>query len=263
MNAKQGIKGFCLFAILSTSFSSVKSQNNDTIASAVEINYRLAGTGLFSWGNRNRQFVVSEGEFDRIGRKARYNFLPSMIYNRVNSRVTEYGYYIKGLVALNPQKKVQPFWVSIYEYSERRQVDFRIITGPGLSYTAVNKKNHRLFLQFATLYDYTDYNGTDFTAIGPQESNLRRIIRPSPRIVGEHFFKNGDIRMEYMYWFHSALQRIDDTRMKLDLNIDYKITEWLSFRTALDYFFENIVLQGLNSNDLLLSFGITIHHKNP
>ncbi len=229
----------------------------------VDFKYRLTGTGLFSWGNRNRQFVVAEGEFDRVGDKMRYNFLPSMLYNRVNSRVTEYDYYVKGLLVLNPQKMIQPFLVSIYEFSERRQVDFRIITGPGISITALKKKNHELFVQFAMLYDYTAYNGSDFRILGPQESNLRRIIRPSPRIVGEHFFRNRDIRIEYQYWFHNSLQRIDDTRMKFDLNIDYKIAEWLSFRTALDYFFENIVLEGLNSNDLLLSFGINIHNKRP
>jgi len=227
----------------------------------VDLKYGLTGTGLFSWGNRNRQFVVAEGEFDRVGDKMRYNFLPSMLYNRVNGRVTEYGYYVKGLVVWHPMEKVQPFLVSIYEYSERRQVDFRTITGPGLSYTALENQNHKLYLQFAILFDYTAYNGMDFRILGLQESSVRRIVRPSPRIVGEHFFKNQDIRITYEYWFHNSLQRIDDTRMKLDLNIDFKITEWLSFRTALDYFFENIVLQGLNSNDLLLSFGLNLHNK--
>ncbi|MEM9361432.1 MAG: DUF481 domain-containing protein [Bacteroidota bacterium] len=249
------------FAILISSPMEGRSQEQVIEQLKTETKYRLTGTGLFSWGNRNRQFAISEGEFDRIGEKLRFNFLPSMIYNRVNGRVTEYDYYVKGLLAWNPRKKIQPFLVSIYEYSERRQVDFRTILGPGISFTTMQRPNHKLYLQFAMLYDYTDYNGTDFRILGPQESNLRRIIRPSPRVVGEHFFKNRDIRIEYIYWFHSGLQRINDTRMKLDLNIDYKITEWLSFRTALDYFFENIVLQGLNSNDLLLSFGINIHNK--
>ncbi|MEO0527942.1 MAG: DUF481 domain-containing protein [Bacteroidota bacterium] len=257
------MKGVCFLMVLSGFFSHALCQHIGPGENPTDIRYRLTGTGLFSWGNRNRQFAVSEGEFDRVGHKWRYNILPSMIYNRVNGRVTEYDYYVKGLALLNPHKRVQPFFVSIYEYSERRQVDFRIITGPGISYTMLQKPHHTLYTQFALLYDYTDYNGNEFRILGPQDSKLRRIIRPSPRIVGEHFFKHRDIRIEYIYWFHASTALIKDTRMKLDLNIDYKITKWLSFRTALDYFFENIVLQGLNSNDLLLSFGLNIHNKKP
>ena len=247
--------------ILLCSFCAFAKAQNDTLQPSTEVDYNLSATGLFSFGNKERQFLVAEGELNVESEKVRYNFLPSLLYNRVNKNIAEYDYYAKGLVALNPKERWQPFAVTIYEYTERRRVDFRLISGLGLSYQVIKKPQHNLYLQFATLYDYTIYDSNDFEIIGLQDSRTRKVFRPSPRIVGEHLFKNNDIKIAYSYWYHSSFNTIDDSRMRLDLNINYKITHWLSFRTSIDYFFENIVVKDLNSNDLLLSFGINIHNK--
>lgn len=179
-----------------------------------------------------------------------------MIYSRVNKNITEYDYYVKGLATLDSKKRFSPFVIGIYQYTQRRLIDFRLISGLGISHKLIDKKNHALYTQIAILYDYTTYDSNDFKIIGLQKDNTRKIIRLSPRIVGEHYFKNKDIKIDYTYWFHNSFQDIRDTRMRLDININYKITNWFSFKTSLDYFFENFVLKGVNSSDLLVSFGI-------
>ena len=78
------------------------------------------------------------------------------------------------------------------------------------------------------------------------------------RTSGEEQCFEGKVRVEYEAWYQQSLARPDDYRYLAEAAVFVPLAKNISFRTAVSYTRDNIVLIGVERADLLLTFGLSL-----
>ncbi len=247
--------GFTLLFLVLVSSVWAQLTENDTL----RFGYRANVTGSWITGNVERLLIVTNVDISHVGKVIGLKSSNSYLYGTIFKNETENDLFSRNFLYLYPRKRFYPYAMVWLQNSARHQIDFRYQVGLGVSYGLINSESNQLKVSTTITYEQTLYNGTDFF-IEPThvEANTVTSQRATIRLLGNQLLIHGKLRLKYETWYQPAFNDRNNWRYYLNTSLELPITKYFSFRTALLYTHDNMVLISVKRDDKIMTFGFNI-----
>lgn len=254
---------FLLFALVfaeQTSAQQLPGNHPDSL----DYDLHLSSTVLLSGGNLSR--VVSQNRLwgsvgNRLLQVVSEN---SYRFGKNGSRVVENDVLSRNYLRFFPKSRWYGYLLGTYEVNHRRSIENRWQLGLGSAYNFYQKTN-RDFLRFGITvaqetarFKSDAYNLSGFD--GTEKVNEPRAIF---RFGGVHSVLGKHLVLRHDTWFMAGLKHSDNYRWHTLLGLQVPVYQGFSFKTELDYTYENLTISGKNpfgtpssQDDWTLSFGV-------
>ncbi len=149
------------------------------------------------------------------------------------------------------QRKLYYLAFGIFEKSNLRKINERLMGGVGFGYRIIGDKNHpstriKLAVTNAFVYEKTDfYTKSDVSVI----RNSTRLKFSAEIIKGKLFFSN-------MTFFQPSLNK-PNLRWNALSSLTIKASKRLGLNILVDNSYESLVPEGINNSDLVITFGLS------
>lgn len=222
---------------------------------------RLSSGGTLITGNVERLLWITTLEASYVEPEHKiWGFKSSSIYQygTFAKRLTENDLISRNFFYLFPKEWIYPYIMLWGEQNYRRKFNFRYQAGIGGTLVIVNEKHHSLKASLTLTNEQTTFNGNTFRDIPDLTSNVQNLWRGTVRLAGRNSLFERKVRLEYEAWYQQSLARPDDYRYLAEAAVFVLLAKNISFRTAVSYTRDNIVLIGVERADLLLTFGLSL-----
>jgi hypothetical protein len=232
-----------------------------TETDTMKLNTLLSLNGNLTFGNVERIliFITTEAVVSSVNRKWVCKTQNSYRYGTVKSNRTENDFVLVDYIYHQPFKKAYPFVMASYENSLIKRIRHRI--GGGLGITIVPIKNKTSLLKFSVTayFDRTIYDAKPIEG-AHTSSHVINTMRPAVRIFGRHKVKE---RATFFYEFvdQMSVSRSGSHRLIGTAGFTYGYSEIVDLSSRLNYTHEDLTAEGVKADDLFLTFGISLHHK--
>lgn len=222
---------------------------------------RLSSGGTLITGNVERLLWITTIEASYVEPEEKlWGFKSANVYQygTFGGRLTENDVISRNFVYAFPKEWVYPYLMLWAEKNYRRKFDFRYQIGPGGTVVIFHEKNHTVKLSATLTNEQTTFNGNTFRERPDLTSSTLNLWRVTGRVAGRSVFFDGKIRLEYEAWYQQGLSGAGDFRYLAEAVLSVPILRNISFRSALSYTRDNVVLVGVERADLLLTFGLSL-----
>lgn len=222
---------------------------------------RLSSGGTLITGNVERLLWITTLEASYVEPEQKlWGFKSSSTYQygTFAKRLTESDLISRNFIYAFPKEWIYPYIMLWGERNYRRKFDFRYQAGVGGTVVLINEKHHTLKASLTLTNEQTTFNGNTFRDMPDLTSNVQNLWRGTVRLAGRNSFFEGKVRVEYEAWYQRSLISAEDYRYLAEAALFLPIAKNVSFRTALSYTRDNVVLMGVERADLLLTFGLSL-----
>ncbi|MEQ9297447.1 MAG: DUF481 domain-containing protein [Cyclobacteriaceae bacterium] len=251
MKTKQAL--ILLLSICSFS-ATAQLRDSDTL----KLGYRITSTGNISKGNLDRTIINNSLDISHRGKITGFRSTNSYVYGKIGSRQTEDDFATANYFYLYPNGRLIPFATFWYNETLRRKISHHYLSGAGVAYVAVRDQKNNLRLSIFGVYDRLEFDGVNYEKPSFNGSSTVGSWRAGARVTGGHSLFEDKLRIRYETWFMQSLQSTDIYRYYAEINFDIPFNKRGAFRMSLRDYYENIVLVGIEPNDLTYTFGITV-----
>jgi hypothetical protein len=244
-----------MIAILFYSETMAQLTETDTL----KFGYRVNVNGSWITGNVERLLITNNLDVSHVGKTIGVKSSNNYTYGTIFGFETENDVFSRNFVYLYPQRRFYPYAMLWLQSSTRQQIGFRYQAGVGVSIAIVQKPAHQLKLSTTVSQENTRYQGAVFNITpenlsGDEVSNWRGTVR----LLGHHRIANNKLNIKYETWYQPAFDDANNWRYFLQAAVELPISKRFSFRSALIYSHENIVLSAIKRDDKILTFGLNI-----
>ncbi|MFM2375812.1 MAG: hypothetical protein RLZZ165_909 [Bacteroidota bacterium] len=226
-----------------------------TEADTLPLAYRVGLSGSWISGNVNRLLVVGTGDLSSMHPKWAFRTGNTYQFGTFGKVRTEGDLFSKNFIYLSPRHRWYAYAMAWIETNVRRRYPLRVQVGPGVTATLLRKQDHLLKLSFSTTWENIRFQGTTFSDTYYNGRSSIEVIRGTVRIFGQSRLAAGNVRLRYEFWGQSAFQRWSNYRLHGDVAADFPISKQLSFRVAVNYNDDAVVLAGVRQRDTFITFG--------
>lgn len=225
----------------------------------VRFGYKLSVNGSWITGNVERLIINNNLDLSHSGKHIGLKTSNTYTYGTIFKQKTENDIFSRNFIYLNPRKRFYPYAMLWLQNSLRQKIDFRYQAGMGVTYGLIRQPKHQLKLSTTITREQTRYDGTVFFET-PQNLSENKIDnwRSTFRVLGEHRLLNGKLKAHYESWYQPAFDDGNNWRYFINAVLELPISKFVSFRSALIYSHENIVLSTIKRDDKLVTFGLSI-----
>lgn len=217
--------------------------------------------GSFIKGNFDRDLIISNLDFSFsdsnshfLGFRSANNYQLGYLFNRN----TENDLLSRNFVYLFQNKDIYPYLMYWAETNLRKKINQRHQIGLGLSYKLIDeistteKNKLKVSLTFTKEIVNFDFNNFNLSEYNKQELDF---LRMTLRVIG-HFDITNTMFVDFEAWQQQDINNLDNYRTYLDLSLNFKIYDNLSFRLSSNYNKESMYVNGLKPYDFITLFGI-------
>lgn len=222
---------------------------------------RLSSGGTLITGNVERLLWITTLEASYVESEQKvWGFKSSSTYQygTFAKRLTENDMVSRNFFYLFPKTWLYPYLMVWAEKNYRRKFDFRYQVGPGGTVVLVSEQQHTLKASLTLTNEQTTFNGNTFRDMPDLSNNTLNLWRGTVRLAGRNALFDGKVRLEYEVWYQQGLANAEDYRYLAEAALFVPLAKNISFRTALSYTRDNVVLIGVERADLLLTFGLSL-----
>lgn len=222
---------------------------------------RLSSGGTLITGNVERLLWITTLEASYVEPEQKvWGFKSSSVYQygTFAKRLTENDLISRNFFYMFPKEWIYPYIMLWGERNYRRKFDFRYQAGIGGTLVIVNEKHHSLKASLTLTNEQTTFNGNTFRDMPDLTSNVQNLWRGTVRLAGRNSLFEGKVRVEYEAWYQQSFTNAEDYRYLAEAALFVPLTKTVSFRTAVSYTRDNVVLVGVERADLLLTFGLSL-----
>lgn len=179
------------------------------------------------------------------------------MYGTIFNNETEDDIFSRNFVYLYPRARFYPYAMLWLQNSKRQRITFRYQAGIGATYRVIQSIEDQLKLSATLTYEETTYDGTDFT-IEPEnlDTDMVTTWRTTFRVLGDHHFAGNRVRLHYETWYQPAFGDSNNWRYYLNGALEVPLAKHFSFRMAVLYTHEEIVLTSIKRDDKILTVGL-------
>lgn len=228
-----------------------------TESDTLRFGYRLNVNGSWITGNVERLLVNTNVELSHVGQTIGLKTSTSYVYGTIFNNETEDDIFSRNFICLYPRARFYPYAMLWVQNSKRQRIEFRHQAGIGATYGVIQSTEHQIKLSGTVTHEETRYDGTDFL-VEPENLDIDNVTawRATVRLLGNHHFAGNRIRLHYETWYQPAFGDRNNWRYYLNAALDIPFAKHFSFRTALLYTHEQIVLTNIKRDDKILTFGL-------
>lgn len=230
-----------------------------TETDTLRFGYRFNANGSWITGNVERLLITNNLDLSHVSRTIGLKSSNNYTYGTIFGRTTEDDIFSRNFLYIFPKRKIYPYAMFWAQSSTRQQIAFRYQAGLGVSISIIRKPNHQLKVSTTISQERTRYQGTTFN-VNPENLDVDEISnwRSTVRLLGSHRIANGTMTIKYETWYQPALDDANNWRYFLQTALEIPVSRHFSFRSALLYSHENIVLNTIRQDDKILTFGLNI-----
>lgn len=230
-----------------------------TETDTLRFGYRFNVNGSWITGNVERLLVTNNLELSHAGKAIGLKSSNNYTYGTIFGFETENDIFSRNFFYLYPQRKFYPYAMLWVQSSKRQQIDFRYQVGLGASLSIIHKSDHQLKISTTLSQENTRYLGTTFN-VEPENLDLNEVSnwRSTVRLLGNHRIACNKLNIKYETWYQPAFNDANNWRYFLQTALEIPLSRHFSFRSALIYSHENIVLINIKRDDKILTFGLNI-----
>lgn len=241
MTALRFIFVFCLLTTIAS------AQFNDST------NYytNLTSTGIINKTNdRDAYLLTNSFRFSIYKKSVSLNSGTTFIYGKQNGALSNQDFTSAlDFNVYNRREKLYYWGLASYEKNFSLKLDHRFQSGAGVGYNLINRPNALVIISDGILYEASKLKAVNPELADTEYETFRNSLRLKFRfIIGGKFTIDGSDFIQ-----HSLSDR-HDYIVKSSTNLSYKILQWLSFTTSVNY--NKLSLTG--RENLLINFGLTM-----
>lgn len=230
-----------------------------TESDTLRFGYRFNVNGSWITGNVERLLITNNLDLSHIGKSIGVKSSNNYTYGTIYGFKTENDIFSRNFVYLHPKRRIYPYAMLWVQSSKRQQIDFRYQVGLGASISVIQKPNHQLKISTTLSQENTRYQGTTFN-IEPENLKVDEVSnwRGTVRLLGNHHIVNNKLILKYETWYQPAFDDANNWRYFIQTALEIPLSRHFSFRSALIYSHENIVLSTIKQDDKILTFGLNL-----
>ncbi len=230
-----------------------------TESDTARFGYKASVNGSWITGNVERLLINNTLDLSHVGKHIGIKSSNTYTYGTIFRRETENDFFSRNFMYLNPGKKLYPYIMVWLQNSKRQQINIRSQLGIGATYTIIHSPLHLIKVSGTVSVEETRYNGKSFFIV-PENLEIDQVKnwRGTIRILGQHRLSNRKLRLSYETWYQPALDDNINWRYYLNAGLELPLSKHLSFRSAIVYTHDNIVLANIKRDDKFVTFGLTV-----
>ena len=219
--------------------------------------YRISLQGNYLKGNVDRFLVLSSLDLGVVHEKWAIRSTNTYQFGSFSSFRTENDLLARQFFYLIPDMVVYPYLMLWIETNQRRQMNWRYQVGPGASWNVLDKKQQHLKLSGTITREYAQFKESDFVEDSYDGSRWIDTWRLTVRLAGQHQLADQKLAIRYEDWVQPALSDWSNRRLQANAAIRYGLKKRLAIQTQMLYSYEDVVVEGVESADLMVLFGLT------
>jgi hypothetical protein len=251
-NLVVGIAALLLLFLIPT-----QSRAQLTETDTLKFGYRATLNGSWITGNLERLLVTATLDLSTVHRVWAFRTSNSYQHGTFGKFRTENDLISKNFFYLFPRKAVYPYLMGWMETNLRRSIGFRYQVGPGVSWAFLRKPKHSMKISATATFEETRFERDTFELVAYDGTQMIRTARATARLVGQHSFASGHIRLRYELWGQPSVLDADNFRLHADVAIEVPVHKLIAVRTAFNYNYESVVVAGAFRQDTYWMFGLT------
>lgn len=238
----------------------VEAQLNES--DTVKFQLRAGLTGNYQQGNVNIVTIRSRLDFTYAPVKhVVFKSQNSSLYQEFSSKKADNDIFSRNYIYYWPQRKIYPFGIAYISTNYRRKIDTRLFAGAGVTYQLLNKTYHVIKLSANAVYETNTFKGTVYNYSQYNGSNTINLWRGTLFIGGWNYLLEKKLRFYYDGYYQPAFNNSNNYRTQFDIGVDFPVWKGLNFTTLYTFTHENVVIQNVQQEDKILTFGITYNFK--
>jgi hypothetical protein len=230
-----------LFLLLSFSWQVARAQFSDT----THYHAVLSSSGSINRANDGNSYLLNNSlNFGVKEKDVVLNAVNSWVYGKSDNALTNNDF--SSALYFNLYKTFPHFyyWGMVnYNTSYSLKINNQLLTGAGVAYSFVDKKNVYVNLSDGVIYDQSDLlvNFIDHTYRNSLRLQYHFAVKDILTLDGSNFLQN-------------SFSKGNDYIVRTTTTLGFKIRKWISLTTALTYNKMNIT----NSDNLIFTYGLTL-----
>lgn len=206
-------------------------------------------SGSINRANNDIAYLMNDGFKFIIKKKSVwFNFDNNWVYGKQNSALTNNDY--SSVFEVNVYETFPHFFywgLANYNSSYSLKVNNELLTGAGIAYNILDRKNAHLNISDGVLYDASDLTLPD------NSRDTYHTYRNSFRLSFK-FTVDDKFELDSKSFLQNSFQNSSDYIIKSTTNFSFKLNKWLDLTTALTYNRQNRT----QSENLLFTYGLTL-----
>ncbi len=162
-----------------------------------------------------------------------------------------------------PDRRLYPFIMALSESQLRRQIDYRVQVGVGLSVWFVRQRQGQLKFSLSTTAERTDYTADRLEGLGPLTHRRLEVMRLTARLAGQIVLLADRLSLSYEAWGQQSFSQPENQRLFLQAGFQSKLHRSIALQSRLLYLWESWVPPRVAAADLFWTAGFTIQLQSP
>ena len=229
-----------------------------TESDTLRFGYKASVNGSWITGNVERLIINNNLDVSHVGKRIGLKTSNTYTYGTIFKRETENDFFSRNFIYLHPDKKFYPYLMVWLQNSKRQQIEFRSQVGVGVTYSLLHTPRQLLKISGTISTEETRYNGTSFFIL-PENLEINEVNnwRGTLRLLGQHRLSNRKLKLSYETWYQPAFDDAENWRYYINAALDIPLSQHISFRSAILYTHDNIVLSNIKRDDKFVTFGLS------
>ena len=223
-----------------------------------ELKYTISGDGAISTGNVEQFNVGGRSSVSTMSKYIGADLDQFYTYGEQRNIKVENDFANRLFVYFLKRKRLYFYLMNVEELSHRRDITFRMQNGGGIGYYLLRGHGQKVKLNLTLLHEQTEFKTAKFPIETGITSRFRKVWRANLRLKGTNVLLHKHLKLNYEGTYQPSLEDDRDYRFYWFLTMDWAIYKHLSFRTSINYTYENIVLIGKKQGDLRWTVGLAI-----
>lgn len=161
-----------------------------------------------------------------------------------------------------PYKRFYPFALGYVSTNFRREIAWRYFAGAGATTQLLRKPNHQIKTSAGVIYEQSKLRADRFNFERYNGSIFINQWRATTWLWGSHAFWQKRLLVYYSFYWQPSLQDRRNYRWQADAGLELPVWKGLAANAHYTYTFENVVTQGTQQADQIISFGLTYRLKH-
>lgn len=247
-----------VFSLIMVQQLAAQINESDTM----QLQQRFAVTGLYQTGNVELLTIRTKWDASFAPSKQWvFKTQNNSLYQAFGKVKADNDLYSRNYLYYQPTKKIYPFVIAYVSANYRRKVDVRSFAGIGLTYQLKHTANTVIKLSANAVYESTKFNGTVFNQEKYNGSNTIQLWRATLYSGGWQYLLQRKIKLYYDVFYQPAFNNLSNYRVQVEAGAEMQVWQGLALNVLYTLTHENVVLQNIQLQDRILTFGIVYQLK--
>ncbi len=247
-----------IFSLVVVQYLAAQINESDT----VKFQQRFSVTGLYQTGNV--ELFTIRTKFDASFTPSKqwvFKTQNNSLYQAFGKVKADNDLYSRNYLYYQPTKKIYPFVIAYVSANYRRKVDVRSFAGIGLTYQLKHTASTVIKLSANTVYETTRFNGSVFNQKKYDGSNSIKLWRATLYSGGWQYLAHRKVKLYYDVFYQPAFDNVSNYRVQLEAGADLQVWKGFALNVLYTLTHENVVLQNIQLQDRILTFGLVYQLK--